>query len=144
MYKNQHRACSLISRHICAWYKINIIVVTWHKLGCTRCIVQCTPIYVQCSPQALSAQHSLPPMPSIALFLWYGNQNDWCDHKLRPNHAHPLGLHFILGRTLISCSWFVVSWSLFITRLAYFIITHTLPIADKLPIKTLVARQLPV
>ena len=34
------------------------------------------------------------PMPSIALFLW-------CGHKLRPNHAHPLGLHFILGRTLV-------------------------------------------
>ena len=29
-------------------------------------------------------QHSGPPMPSTALFLWCGNQNDWCGHKPRP------------------------------------------------------------
>ena len=52
-------------------------------------------------------------MPSIAMFLWCGNQNDWCGHKLRPNHAHPLCLKFFLGRTLskpmnvaiISATW---------------------------------------
>ena len=34
------------------------------------------------------------PMPSIVIFLWCGNQNDWCGHKPRPNHAHPLCLKF--------------------------------------------------
>ena len=44
-------------------------------------------------------QHS-GPHAFHSLFLWCGNQNEWCGHKLRPNHAHPLGLHSILGRTL--------------------------------------------
>jgi hypothetical protein len=33
-----------------------------------------------------------PPMPSVSIFIWRGYQNDWCGHKLRPNHAHPLYL----------------------------------------------------
>ena len=39
-------------------------------------------------------------MPSVSIFLWCGNQNDCCGHKLRPDHAHPLCLKFGRGRTL--------------------------------------------
>ena len=46
-------------------------------------------------------QQSGPPMPSLSIFLWCNNLNEWCGHKLRPNHAHPLRLKFFLGRTLL-------------------------------------------
>ena len=42
---------------------------------------------------------------------------------------------------LLSDKYFVGSW--LCSSLAYFMMTHPLPIASKLPIKTLVARQLP-
>ena len=50
-------------------------------------------------------------------------------------------MHKMHGRVIMSCDWSVGSWPLFITGLL--MMTHPLPIAGKLPIKTMVARQLP-
>ena len=50
-------------------------------------------------------------------------------------------MHKMHGRVIMSCDGSVGSWPLFITGLL--MMTHPLPIAGKLPIKTMVARQLP-
>ena len=62
--------------------------------------------YVQCSPQALSAER--PPMPFSLDSLCCANKILWCGHRLRPNHAHPLCLNLLLGRTL---TWNKQRWT---------------------------------
>ena len=70
----------------------------------------------QCCTWKISARVSYCPVYSTGpfsiclpypYFFWCGNQNDWCGLKLCPNHAHPLGLRFILGRTLLPHSIYV-------------------------------------
>ena len=78
------------------FHQIQQILYTYNSLRCTDFQIWRpqkwwhSQQWQQCSLPALLAA---APHAFNSLFLW-------CGHKLCPNHAHPLGLKFILGRFL--------------------------------------------
>ena len=125
--------------------------ITWHWLGCMKCMVECTPINVLCSwPLFITSLLYDDPPLLVADKTAYRNLGCWATTN-KHTHTHTprerevtinWGTHIQAHAHVVT--WYIIDFLVvdLHSSLAYFD-DPSLPIASKFPIKTLVARQLP-